>query len=81
MTASITREQLVSLMAEIADVDIADSQVAETKTLAQLGIDSLELVAMVAAVEDRLNTTVFLDDIQSSTPLGELVDRVLSSLN
>lgn len=50
------REQVHAIIAEQAVIDVAD--VADDKTLAQLGIDSLGLVESIFAIEEAFDISV-----------------------
>jgi len=53
--------------------------VAAQKTLAGLGLDSLELMNMAMELEDNFGLELDLETVTAETTLGDLIHKVLAS--
>lgn len=51
------------------------------KTLAGLGLDSLELMSLAIELEDRYGLELDLNDLSSDSTLGELLEKILGQIN
>ncbi len=74
------REKIIEMICKAAEIEKVGVGSADS-TLSQLGIDSLQLVSLVATLEDELNITIFFDDIQSNTTLLQFADRVAQAMD
>ena len=67
-----TYEKIKEIVVETLDIE-ADS-VKEDSTLASLDLDSLDMVELVAEVEDSFDTQI--DDVESIETIADLVEVV-----
>ena len=78
MSSKPDRLALLELVVKTALLD-QSPQEAASLTLAQLGLDSLGIVEIAMAIEDHYNLQLDVDQLQSDTTLGSLIDSVLSA--
>ena len=71
MTASDIRQALMSILIESFSVDAA--AVIPAATFEDLGLDSLDVVSFVMAVEDRLSVEIPETDLQEVETIGDAV--------
>jgi acyl carrier protein len=73
--------QLIAIVRKVGriprDVPITD----ETDLIEDLRIDSLDLFAVLIAVQDRFNLEIDLEDMPDLNRLGDLVNYVVSRRN
>jgi acyl carrier protein len=79
----MTREEIIAGLAEIleevAGVDPAD--VAEDKSFTEeLDVDSLSMVEVVVAAEERFGVKIPDDEVQNLRTVGDAADFVLKNL-
>lgn len=72
------RETLFQLIHDNCDLKVPVEEAAG-KTLAQLGIDSLELIELALELEGTYQLTLDMDDLGAETTLADLVDGLLKS--
>lgn len=73
------RETLLQLILDNCDLDVSLEEAAG-KTLAQLGIDSLELIELALELEGTYRLTLNMDELGAETTLADLVDGLLKSV-
>lgn len=56
-------------------------QEASNKTLAGLGLDSLELMNLAIELEDRYGLELDLNNLSGESTLGELLEKILAQLH
>jgi len=71
MTASDIRQALTSILIESFSVDAA--AVIPEATFEDLGLDSLDVVSFVMALEDRLRVEIPETDLQEVETIGDAV--------
>ena len=74
MTEKEVFDAIVELIVDRTDCDAAD--VKNESTFKDLGIDSLDTVELMMGLEDKLNTTIELD--QKIETVGDLVSFIVS---
>ncbi len=74
MTEKEVFDAIAELIAERTDCDVAD--IKNESTFKDLGIDSLDTVELMMGLEDKLNTTIELD--QKIETVGDLVSFIVS---
>ena len=67
-------QQVMSIIADVIGVD-ADTVTMES-TLEELGADSLDELAIVVQIEERLALTLDLDDVQPGLTVAQIVTLV-----
>lgn len=70
-TAAEIRELIVTELAELADVD--PERMTPDATLADLDVDSLDLVELAQIIEERYEVTLERDDFKDVSTLGEAI--------
>jgi acyl carrier protein len=73
-----TLEILLAHVVNSCRLTISPEAAAE-KTLAGLGLDSLELMNMAMELEDNFGLELDLETVTAETTLGELIQKVLAS--
>lgn len=69
---------LAEILGEVAGVDA--NEVAENKTFAEgLDIDSLSMVEVIVAVEEKFGVVVPDSEVQNLRTVGDAVDYIVSS--
>ncbi|ESQ87592.1 acyl carrier protein [Asticcacaulis benevestitus] len=66
---------LVEIVAK--ELNLSESVVREAKTLTELGIDSLEMIEVIMAVEDRLGIVIPDRELREVASINELVALIL----
>ena len=74
MTEKEVFDAIVELVADRTDCNPAD--IKKESTFKDLGIDSLDTVELMMGLEDKLNTTIELD--QKIETVGDLVSFIVS---
>jgi acyl carrier protein len=73
-----TRDEIIDVlraaMDEVAEVDAA--QVTEASELAELGVDSLDLIEIVMIVEEKLGIDTKSEDFEGVATVGNAVDAI-----
>jgi acyl carrier protein len=73
--------QLIAIVRKVGRVPRDVPITAETCLVEDLRIDSLDLFAVLIAVQDRFNLEIDVEDMPELNNLGELVDYVAKSRN
>ena len=68
------QEILEAIRDELAAIKVPDAQTAQPETTwEQLDVDSLDLVELVKALEDRFNITISDDDLKPIEAVGDAI--------
>ena len=77
-SADEIREGLASILEEVADVSPSD--VSDEKTFVDdLDVDSLSMVEVVVAAEEKFNVKIPDDEVQNLKTVGDAVSYILKS--
>jgi acyl carrier protein len=76
---SPTREAVIAIIAEEARIDA--EKLKPEATLASLGIESLDVVSVLFAIEDKFGVDIQHEDIASVETLGQFVDVIVSKVS
>jgi acyl carrier protein len=64
-------QDLIDLVAKEALVDV--EKLKKDSTLEEIGLDSVDLVSVVFAVEDKYGVTIGENDLEKSATLGQML--------
>lgn len=64
-------QDLIDLVAKEALVDV--EKLKKNSTLEEIGLDSVDLVSVVFAVEDKYGVTIGENDLEKSATLGQML--------
>ena len=78
MTHDDIARKVISALAHQSEREIYE--IGEDTEIASLGIDSLDMVETVMALEDSLDTEIMEGDMSAFRTVGDLVSEVESSL-
>jgi acyl carrier protein len=76
--ANLTTDILLTFVVTMCKLTIEPEDAAQ-KTLAGLGLDSLELMNIAMELEYNFGLELDLDGVSAETTLGDLIHKVLSS--
>ncbi len=76
----------MSLQDELIEVIAAEAQVDRAKlepdaTLEEIGLDSVDLVSVIFAVEDKYGVSIGESDLERSATLGEMVQVIQKKID
>lgn len=72
------REELLALILDIFNYSGNVAEVS-SKSLIDIGVDSLELVELSTELEERFEMMIDMDRLESSTTISELLDLIVPS--
>lgn len=75
MTDEEIREGLAAILQEVAGTDPAEVQL-DTSFINDLDVDSLLLVEVVVAAEERFSVCISEDDLKEGSTVGDLVRSI-----
>ncbi len=81
MIEPILQAQLIAIVRKVGRVPRDVPITAETCLVEDLRIDSLDLFAVLIAVQDRFNLEIDVEDMPELNNLGELVEYVAKRRN
>jgi acyl carrier protein len=81
MTDQSLQAQLIAVVRKVGRVPRDVPITADSCLVADLGIDSLDLFAVLIAVQDRFHLEIDVEDMPDLSRLGDLVDYVASRRN
>ncbi len=81
MIEASLQAQLIAIVRKVGRVPREVPITAETCLVEDLRIDSLDLFAVLIAVQDRFNLEIDVEDMPELNQLGELVDYVAKRRN
>lgn len=79
MTDEEIREGLAEILEEVGGTDPAEVQL-DKSFINDLDVDSLLLVEVVVAAEERFGVSISEDDLSEGTTVGDLVRRIQGTL-
>jgi acyl carrier protein len=71
-------QDLIDLVAKEALVDV--EKLKKDATLEEIGLDSVDLVSVVFAVEDKYGVTIGENDLEKSATLGQMLDLIQAKI-
>ncbi|HVY35198.1 MAG TPA: acyl carrier protein [Caulobacteraceae bacterium] len=71
-------QELIDLVAKEALVDV--EKLKKDSTLEEIGLDSVDLVSVVFAVEDKYGVTIGENDLEKSATLGQMLDLIQAKI-
>lgn len=71
-------QELIDLVAKEALVDV--EKLKKDSTLEEIGLDSVDLVSVVFAVEDKYGVTIGEGDLEKSATLGQMLDLIQAKI-
>ena len=71
-------QDLIDLVAKEALVDV--EKLKKDSTLEEIGLDSVDLVSVVFAVEDKYGVTIGENDLEKSATLGQMLDLIQAKI-
>ena len=71
-------QELIDLVAKEALVDV--EKLKKDSTLEEIGLDSVDLVSVVFAVEDKYGVTIGENDLEKSATLGQMLDLIQTKI-
>jgi len=73
-TAAEIKELIVTELAQLADIE--PEQMTPEATLADLDVDSLDLVELAQIIEERYEVTLERDDFKDVSTLGDAIEVI-----
>ncbi len=71
-------QELIDLVAKEALVDV--DKLKTNATLEEIGLDSVDLVSVVFAVEDKYGVTIGENDLEKTATLGDMLKLITSKI-
>jgi acyl carrier protein len=72
-------QELIELISKEALVDVEKLQ--KDATLEQIGLDSVDLVSVVFAVEDKYGVTIGENDLEKTATLGDMLNLIAGKID
>jgi acyl carrier protein len=74
----LTRGDIINLIAQEARIDLA--RILPDRSLASLGINSLDVISVLFAIEERCGIIVAPKDLDTCETMGEFVDIIVAKV-
>jgi acyl carrier protein len=71
--------ELIDLIAKEALVDV--DKLKKDATLEEIGLDSVDLVSVVFAIEDKYGVTIGENDLEKTATLGQMLDLITAKID